>query len=80
MIRHAFTLRLKPGALEEYVERHDAIWPEMVAEIERCGIKAMTAFHGDGTIFYFTEVNAPDSWQRLFAAPCTTAGSRTSSR
>ena len=37
MIRRAFTLRLKPGALAEYKEKHDNIWPELVAEIESAG-------------------------------------------
>ena len=69
MIRAAFTLRLKPGALQEYIDRHEAISPEMVAEIEKCGIKVMTAFHHDGTIFYYSEVNDPDSWERLWASP-----------
>ena len=30
MIRRAFTMRLKPGGLEGYRARHDAIWPELV--------------------------------------------------
>ena len=66
MIRKAFTLRLKPGALDEYVRRHDEIWPEMVAEIEKSGIKVMDAFHQDGTIFYYSEVEDEGSWQRLW--------------
>ena len=35
MIRKAFTMRLKPGALAEYKRHHDSIWPELVAQIER---------------------------------------------
>ena len=44
MIRRAFTLTLKPGALAEYRERHDKIWPELVAEIKAQGIAEMTAY------------------------------------
>ena len=66
MIRHAFTLRLKPGALAEYRERHDAIWPELVSEIERSGIARMTAFEADPLIFYYSEIADADAWNRLW--------------
>ena len=47
MIRKAFTMRLKPGALAEYKRNHDNIWPELVAQIEREGIASMTIFERD---------------------------------
>ncbi len=68
MIRRAFTLRLKPGALAEYKDKHDKIWPELVEEIERWGIARMTAFEADPTIFYFSEVLDEDSWERLWGS------------
>ena len=52
MIRSAFTLRLEQGALPRYQEHHDNIWPELVSEIERCGIGTMSAFITDPTVFY----------------------------
>jgi L-rhamnose mutarotase len=67
MIRRAFTLRLKPGALAEYKERHDKIWPELVAEIERSGIARMTAFEADPLIFYFSEIVDEGAWDRLWS-------------
>ncbi len=66
MIRRAFTLRLKPGALEEYIRRHDEIWPELVAEIEKEGIAHISSFEADGTIFLFSEVRDEGSWDRLW--------------
>ena len=66
MIRRAFTLRLKPGALAEYKQRHDEIWPELVAEIERSGIATMTAFNTGDTIFYYSEIRDADAWDRLW--------------
>jgi L-rhamnose mutarotase len=69
VIRRAFTLTLKPGALAEYKEKHDNIWPEMVAEIERLGIARMTAFAADPTIFYYSEVLDEGAWDRLWASP-----------
>ena len=44
MLRHAFTMRLKPGAYAEYKHLHDTIWPELVEEIERCGVTTMSIF------------------------------------
>jgi L-rhamnose mutarotase len=68
VIRRAFTLQLKPGALAEYKEKHDRIWPEMVAEIERVGIARMTAFAADPVIFYYSEVLDEEAWDRLWAS------------
>lgn len=38
MQRHAFKMRLNPGAEAEYIRRHDAIWPELVALLRATGI------------------------------------------
>jgi L-rhamnose mutarotase len=69
MIRRAFTLQLKPGALAEYKEKHDNIWPELVEEIRRLGIAEMTAFEADPVIFYYSEILDEDAWDRLWASP-----------
>ena len=38
MIRNAFKMKLKPGAVEEYKKRHDEIWPELVALLKESGV------------------------------------------
>ncbi len=38
MIRHAFTMRLKPGCADEYKRRHDAIWPELAEALGKAGV------------------------------------------
>lgn len=38
MQRHAFKMRLNPGAEAEYIRRHDAIWPELVQLLRATGI------------------------------------------
>ncbi|HUX50909.1 MAG TPA: L-rhamnose mutarotase, partial [Spirochaetia bacterium] len=35
MIRHAFTMKLKPGFEAEYRRRHDEIWPALSGELKR---------------------------------------------
>jgi L-rhamnose mutarotase len=69
MIRSAFTLRLEPGALPLYKEHHDNIWPDLVSEIQRCGIGKMRAFIDDPVVFYYSEIRASDSWEQLWSTP-----------
>ena len=66
MIRRAFTMRLKSGALAEYKRHHDEIWPELVEEIERCGIATITTFERDPDLFLFSEISDPDAWDKLW--------------
>jgi L-rhamnose mutarotase len=52
-IRKAFVLRLKPGALDEYIYWHDNIWPELQQQI-------------DDQVILTSLVNDPDAWTRLW--------------
>ncbi len=38
MQRHAFKMRLNPGAEAEYIRRHDAIWPDLAELLRQAGI------------------------------------------
>ncbi|MDR3334313.1 MAG: L-rhamnose mutarotase [Treponema sp.] len=38
MKRKAFAMRLHPGCETEYKRRHDAIWPELKAELRKAGV------------------------------------------
>jgi L-rhamnose mutarotase len=68
MERRAFTLRLAPGALAAYKHKHDEIWPELVAEIERSGIATMTAFEADPLIVYYSEITDEEAWDKLWSS------------
>ena len=37
-MRHAFKMYLNPGMEAEYIRRHDAIWPELVALLREVGV------------------------------------------
>ena len=39
MEKYAFRMTLNPGAAEEYRRRHDAIWPELVALLQKAGVR-----------------------------------------
>jgi L-rhamnose mutarotase len=67
MIRKAFTMRLKhPSTLAPYKEAHDNVWPELVAEIEKCGIASITIFERAPDLFLFSEIQDPDAWDKLW--------------
>ncbi|MBI1842694.1 MAG: L-rhamnose mutarotase [Verrucomicrobia bacterium] len=67
-IRCAFTLRLKPGAFDEYKRYHDTIWPELVREIEKCGIAQITTFESDLQLFLYSEIYNKKAWDRLWSS------------
>ena len=66
MIRRAFTMKLKPGALAEYRRHHDNLWPELFAEIERSGIATITTFERDPDLFLYSEIRDQEAWDRLW--------------
>src|SRR5262245_55636297 len=69
MLRYAFTMRLKPGAYAEYHRMHDTIWPELVEEIERCGVTTMSIFEaGPELLFLYSEARDEETWTRLRAS------------
>ncbi|MCK6065829.1 MULTISPECIES: L-rhamnose mutarotase [Microbacterium] len=46
--RVCFTLQVRPDRLDEYLARHAAVWPEMLAEIAAAGRRNYSLFLGDG--------------------------------
>ena len=68
MIRRAFTMRLKPGALTEYRYHHDNVWPDLVAEIERSGIASITTFQNGLELFLVSEIKDEKAWDKLWTS------------
>ena len=66
MIRRAFTMRLKPGGLDQYTYWHDNIWPELVKELEASGIASMTIVEADPVLFLYSEITDEEAWDRLW--------------
>jgi L-rhamnose mutarotase len=66
LIRKAFVLKLKPGALDDYIYWHDNIWPDLQAEIAKQGIAEITLFNLDDTIVLYSQVNDESAWTRLW--------------
>ncbi len=54
MGHHMWVLEVRPGCEEEYKKRHDEIWPELVAEITKAGLRNYNIFrHGLMLFGYF---------------------------
>jgi L-rhamnose mutarotase len=59
-------MRLKPGSLATYKKHHDAIWAEMISELEKSGIADMTIFENDPVLVMYSVITDVDAWDRLW--------------
>lgn len=59
-------MRLQPGSLPTYRQHHDAIWAEMIAEIEKSGIAEMTIFEDDPVLVLYSVITDMAAWDRLW--------------
>lgn len=55
MERLAWKGKIKPGCKEEYVKRHNEIWPEMVEVLKNAGICNYTIFANGEELFGYYE-------------------------
>lgn len=75
MERVCFQLRVKPERLDEYVERHAAVWPDMLHAIADAGRRNYSLFlRDDGLLigYYETDDDAASA-RRLADDPRTAA-------
>ena len=68
VIRRAFTLRLKPGSYTRYKLCHDNIWPELVREIEKCGIAQIITSENNLQLFLYSEIYDKKAWDKLWGS------------
>ena len=54
---YAWVLEVRPGYEEEYLKRHDAIWPEMLDCLRAAGIRNYNIFRHGLTLFGFFETD-----------------------
>ena len=55
MEKYAWSGRIADGMKEEYIKRHDEIWPEMVETLKSAGIKNYTIWNVGDTLFGYYE-------------------------
>lgn len=55
MKRYGSVIGLRPAALDEYKRYHAAVWPEVLAMIQKCNIRNYSIFLKDGLLFSYFE-------------------------
>ena len=55
--RSAFVLRVRPDKVEEYVEAHRSVWPEMLSALSDAGIRNYTIFRSGNEMFGYFETD-----------------------
>ena len=53
--RTAFVLRVRPERIDEYVDAHRAVWPEMLDALRGAGIRNYTIFRNGNEMFGYFE-------------------------
>jgi L-rhamnose mutarotase len=58
--RHAGVIRLRPDHADEYRALQRAVWPEVLATLERAHIRNYSIFLRDGLLFSYFEYTGSD--------------------
>lgn len=67
MSRKAFKMHLNEGMKEEYIKRHDEIWPELKQLLKKAGISDYSIFLDEetNTLFAVQKISGDESSQDL---------------
>jgi L-rhamnose mutarotase len=71
MTRYAWVLEVRPGYEEEYVRRHQEIWPEMVEALRSAGMRNYSIFRHGLTLFGYFETDDLQKTQEYLAGDAT---------
>jgi len=66
--RTVFVLHVRPDRIDEYVEAHRNVWPEMLAALRSAGIRNYTIFRAGTTVFGYFEADNLEAAERHLAA------------
>ena len=53
--RSAFVLQVRPDKIDEYVEAHRAVWPDMLQALRDAGIQNYSIFRDGNRVFGYFE-------------------------
>jgi L-rhamnose mutarotase len=68
-VRYCFLLQVRPELLEEYIERHAAVWPDMLRALKQAGWERYSLFaRPDGLIVGYLEAADLAAAQRAIEA------------
>lgn len=69
MSRYCFNLQVRPDRMNEYVERHRAVWPDMLAALAETGWRNYSLFlRADGLLVGYVEADDLQAAQAAMAA------------
>jgi len=71
LAHYSWVLEVRPGYEEEYVRRHDEIWPEMVQALREAGISNYSIFRHGLTLFGYFETDDIERTQSYLAESAT---------
>ena len=66
--RTGFVLRVRPDRIDEYVEAHANVWPEMREALHSAGIRNYTIFRAGTEVFGYFEADDLAAAERYLAA------------
>jgi len=62
---YAWVLEVRPGYEEEYKQRHDEIWPEMLEALRNAGVRNYSIFRHGLTLFGYFETDDLDRTRNI---------------
>lgn len=67
LIRKAFVMAVSPGIAEEYIRRHNPIWPELTATLRAHGVRHYSIFYHATTrqLFGYVEIEDEARWAAI---------------
>ncbi|QNN53930.1 L-rhamnose mutarotase [Nocardioides mesophilus] len=69
MARYCFCLQVRPDQMDEYVRRHQAVWPDMLAALRDSGWSNYSLFlRDDGLLVGYVDADDLDAAQAAMAA------------
>jgi L-rhamnose mutarotase len=69
MPRYCFELQVRPDRMAEYVRRHQAVWPDMLAALRDSGWRNYSLFlRDDGLLIGYVEADSLDDARAAMAA------------
>ena len=65
--RSAFVLRVRPDKIDEYVDAHRNVWPEMLDALRGAGIRNYSIFRAGNEVFGYFEADDLAAVERYLA-------------
>jgi L-rhamnose mutarotase len=66
-MRSAFVLKVKPERIDDYVEAHASVWPEMLEALRGAGITNYSIFRDGSRVFGYFEADDLEAAEAFLA-------------